>query len=63
MSRLERYVGYYEPYATSHESLDRDESLQEEVRNAARALVSAVKELRAGRLSAPDRSLSQPRPK
>jgi hypothetical protein len=23
-ARIDRYVGYYEPYATSHESLDRD---------------------------------------
>ena len=23
--RLDRYIGYYEPYATSHEALDRDE--------------------------------------
>ncbi len=26
---LDRYVGYYEPYATSHDALDRDEGLQE----------------------------------
>jgi multimeric flavodoxin WrbA len=62
-AKLDRYVGYYEPYATSHETLDRDEALQEEVRNVARALVNAVKELRAGRLSAPDRALKDPRPK
>ena len=62
-AKLDRYVGYYEPYATSHETLDRDEGLQEEVRNAARALVNAVKELREGRLSAPDRALKDPRPK
>jgi len=62
-AKLDRYVGYYEPYATSHETLDRDEALQEEVRNVARALVNAVKELREGRLSAPDRGLKDPRPK
>src|SRR5436305_13056717 len=39
---VDRYVGYYEPYATSHEALDRDHSFQEETRNAARALVEAV---------------------
>lgn len=26
---LGRYIGYYEPYATSHEALDRDAALQE----------------------------------
>jgi len=62
-ARLDRYVGYYEPYATSHEALDRDKSVQEEVRNVARALVSAVGEARAGHLSAPDAQLATPRPK
>ena len=62
-SRLDRYIGYYEPYATSHAALDRDEAVQEEVRNAARALAQAVGELRAGRLSAPGRNLVRPRPK
>ena len=63
LSQLGRYIGYYEPYATSHESLDRDEAVQEEVRNTARALVGAVAELRAGTLSVPDRKLVRPRPK
>jgi len=62
-ARLDRFVGYYEPYATSHEALDRDEAVQEEVRNVARAVSVAVAEVRAGRLSAPDRALKDPRPK
>jgi multimeric flavodoxin WrbA len=40
---LDRYIGYYEPYATSHDALDRDEAIQEEVRNAARSLVETVR--------------------
>ena len=32
-------VGYMQPYATSHDDLDRDTAFQEEVRNAARALM------------------------
>ncbi|HSV84774.1 MAG TPA: flavodoxin family protein, partial [Ramlibacter sp.] len=51
-ARLDRYIGYYEPYATSHQALDRDDAVQEEVRNVARALAKAVAELRQGRLSA-----------
>ena len=47
-AELDRYIGYYEPYATSHEALDEDEAFQEEVRNAARTLVEAVKARRAG---------------
>jgi multimeric flavodoxin WrbA len=62
-ARLDRYIGYYEPYATSHQALDRDRAVQDEVRNVARAVVNAVGELRAGRLSAPDRQLRRPRVK
>lgn len=63
MARLDRYVGYYKPYATSHDELDADRDLFEEVRNVARALSEAITELRAGRLSRPDRGLKNPRPK
>jgi multimeric flavodoxin WrbA len=62
-ARLDRYVGYYEPYATSHEALDRDKALQEEARNVARAVAHAVVELRAGRLQNVQPTLSRPRPK
>ena len=62
-SRLERYVGYYQPYAESHEHLDRDTGFQEEARNVARAVANAVGELRAGKLSRPDRELKPPRAK
>lgn len=62
-ARLDRFIGYYEPYATSHDALDRDQGVQEEVRNVAQALVEAVGELRAGRLSAPGADLASPRPK
>jgi multimeric flavodoxin WrbA len=63
MARLDRYIGYYEPYATSHEELDRDTAVQEEVRNVARAVAIAVRELRAGKLSDPDAKLERPRAK
>ena len=62
-ARVDRYVGYYEPYATSHDALDRDAPLQEEVRNVARAVAKAVVELRAGRLQAVQPKLSRPRAK
>ena len=63
MARLDRYIGYYEPYATSHEALDRDTGIQEEARNAARALAHAIAEVRRGTLSKPDEGLERPRPK
>ncbi|MBI4274771.1 MAG: flavodoxin family protein [Rhizobiales bacterium] len=62
-SSLDRYIGYLTPYATSHDDLDADEGLHEEVRNMARALIQAVKQLRRGELKAPDRDLHEARPK
>ncbi|WP_218013830.1 flavodoxin family protein [Rubellimicrobium rubrum] len=47
-AELDRYIGYWEPYATSHDSLDRDEGIQGEVRNAARTLLAGVAAHRAG---------------
>ena len=60
---IDRYVGYYEPYATSHEALDGDAPLHEEVRNAARVLVESVRLQRAGQLPRADRHVTPPRPK
>ena len=62
-ARLDRFIGYYEPYATSHDSLDRDLPMQEETRNVARAVAKAVAELRAGRLAAAQPRTTRPRPK
>src|SRR6266850_2930965 len=39
---FDRYIGYYKPYALSHDELDHDEAIFEETRNAARVLVQAV---------------------
>lgn len=60
---LDRYIGYYQPYATSHQALDQDEALQQEVRNAAKVLAEAVKLSRSGELVQPDKGLRDPRPK
>jgi multimeric flavodoxin WrbA len=60
---LGRYVGYYRPYATSHEDLDEDAAFQAEVRNAARSLVETVRRLRRGECPPPDAGLSEPREK
>jgi multimeric flavodoxin WrbA len=60
---IDRYVGYYEPYATSHDALDRDAAVQEEARNVARAVVEAVRLQRDGRYVRPDAELRDPRPK
>ena len=62
-AKLDRYVGYYEPYYNSHDALDKDTAVQEEVRNVARSVAAAVKQLRAGNLSQPDKKIKWPRPK
>lgn len=60
---LDRYIGYWKPYATSHEELDEDEAVIEEVRNAARALAEAAIAQREGRFGVPGRDLESPRQK
>ena len=62
-ARIDRMLGYYEPYATSHEALDRDVGLQDEARNVARSIVDAIRALREGRLTQPGSELLAPRPK
>jgi hypothetical protein len=47
----------------SHQALDRDGAFQEEVRNAARALIALVRQIRRGRVVSPDEGLRDPRPK
>jgi multimeric flavodoxin WrbA len=59
---IDRYLGYYEPYATSHDALDREEAFHEEVRNTARALANKIRAMREG-AKEPDEDLEDPRPK
>ncbi len=59
---FDRYIGYYEPYATSHEALDRDTAFMAEARNAALMLTAAVTEMRNGRLP-PGDDFESPRQK
>ncbi len=62
-ARLDRYIGYFEPYANSHITLDKDLAVQEEARNVGRAVLNAVKALRNGQLLDTTTGLSNPRPK
>jgi multimeric flavodoxin WrbA len=63
LASVERYICYLTPYATSHDDLDKETATQEDVRNVARAVVQAVRQLRNGDLKQPDRGLREPRPK
>jgi len=58
---LDAWIGYYRPYATSHEDLDADPDTFTEVKNAALALVEMVSQIRSGRFHAPDENLRNPR--
>ena len=60
---IDRYVGYYEPYATSHDDLDRDTAFQDETRNTALELVEMVRQIRTGQYRRPDDRLEEPRKK
>jgi multimeric flavodoxin WrbA len=51
---VDRYLGYYRPYATSHDDLDADRELQAEARKAAASLCELVRQLRKGTWRAPD---------
>jgi multimeric flavodoxin WrbA len=63
VAELDRYIGYWDPYATSHDALDGDKAIQEEVRNCARALLEGVIANRAGKLFEPGAKLRPPREK
>jgi multimeric flavodoxin WrbA len=56
-------IGYYEPYATSHEKLDQSPEIFTEVSNAAQSLVRRVRALRSGAYVPPDAGLRHPRQK
>lgn len=45
-SRLDRFIGYYQPYATSHATLDHDKDIQQEVADVAGALAISVGRIR-----------------
>jgi hypothetical protein len=62
-AELDRYIGYWEPYATSHDAFDRDTGLRREVRNAALTLLEGLRAGRAGKQVIPGAGLQQPREK
>ncbi|HEY6483488.1 MAG TPA: flavodoxin family protein [Steroidobacteraceae bacterium] len=63
IAALDRYIGYWKPYATNHQELDLDLAVQEEVRNVARALLDGVQAVRSGRQVAAGADLRPPREK
>lgn len=62
-AELDRYVGYWKPYAVGHAELDADQAFQEEVRNVARVLRAAVAEMRGGASDSRPSELDPPPPR
>ena len=60
---LDTWIGWYRPYATSHEDLDADEETFVQVQNAALSLANMVKQIRTGAYQAPQAGLHSPREK
>jgi multimeric flavodoxin WrbA len=60
---LGRYIGYFESYALSHEALDHDQAIQQEVKDAAQALLETVKRVRSGHGPQVEHFGTGPRPK
>ncbi|MDH6646041.1 UNVERIFIED_ORG: hypothetical protein M2312_000671 [Rhizobium esperanzae] len=63
LAEVDRHIGYWEPYATSHVNYEKDQAMQEEVRNAARTLCEAATAKRQGRQIAAGAGVRQPRQK
>jgi multimeric flavodoxin WrbA len=62
-AELDRYVGYWKPYATSHDELDADTAIQEEVRIVAQTLIAAIAAQRSGQLADAKPAIAPPRQK
>jgi multimeric flavodoxin WrbA len=62
-AELDRYIGYWKPYAINHEELDADTAIQEEVRIVARTLAAAIAAQRSGRLEDTTPATPPPRQK
>ena len=62
-AELDRYIGYWKPYANNHLELDADTAVQEEVRNAAKILLEAIELDRVGKNVEPGQKLAAPRDK
>ena len=57
LAEKDGYIGYEEPYATSHQALDRDDAFPHDVRTAAKTLARAIKLQADHRLTQADEGL------
>src|SRR3989344_2542077 len=62
-AQIDTWIGWYQPYATSHQDLDKDAEIFTEIENAALSLANMIKQIRSGKYQAPDEGLHDPREK
>ncbi len=60
---LETWIGWYKPYATSHEDLDADTDLLTQIEHAALSLATMARRIRTGAYESPSAGLHPPREK
>ena len=60
---IDTWIGWYKPYATSHDDLDEDTELFQEIENASLALVNTVTQIRTGKYRSSSEGLHDPREK
>jgi len=60
---VDTLIGYWEPYATSHDKLDASPDIFMLAENAATSLANMVRAIRSGAYKAPDAGLRNPRQK
>ena len=63
LAALDTWIGWYKPYATSHDDLDNDSALFTQIEHAARSLATMCAQIRSGGYQAPNAGLHSPREK
>jgi hypothetical protein len=63
LAAIDTWIGWYEPYATSHDDLDKDRAIVTQVEQAALSLANFVRQLRDGSFEPPNAGLHGPRQK
>lgn len=63
LAAIDTWIGWYEPYATSHDELDKDQALFTQVEQAALSLANLVGQMRDGTFVPPNHGLHGPKQK
>jgi hypothetical protein len=63
LAAIDTWIGWYEPYATSHDDLDKDRAIFTHVEQAALSLANLVRQLRDGSFEPPNVGLHGPKQK